>query len=464
MRRPYAIAGRAFSVLLALLLAVPAAGVSAQSQSSAPAGGDDPLSILKSLTDKAVGGGSGPDFLHPDEAFRVIAEVDGGNALTARWQIADGYYLYRKRMSFGVAEESGVVLGEPVLPEGKLKNDEYFGEMEVYYYDVAAQLPVVQRADGEQRLSFDVTYQGCADAGLCYPPITKTFELTLPAALDAGPVTGGAGGDAVADLPEQDRLARSLMTGNTALVLLSFFGLGLLLTFTPCVFPMIPILSSIIVGQGENISTRRAFSLSLIYVLAMAATYTAAGVVAGLFGANLQAAFQNPWILSTFAIVFVLLSLSMFGFYDLQIPASWQARLAGMSNRQEGGTYFGVGVMGFLSALIVGPCVAAPLAGALIYIGQTGDALLGGTALFALAMGMGAPVLAIGTSAGRSRMCCAVMRARRRRTRSAKRSRRWRRCASRTPRRAITPIRSSSQAECANASSSRLRSPAIRSF
>lgn len=184
-------------------------------------------------------------------------------------------------------------------------------------------------------------------------------------------------------------------------MILTFFGFGLLLAFTPCVFPMIPILSSIIVGQGEDITTRRAFTLSLVYVLAMALTYTVAGVIAGLSGENLQAAFQNPWILGSFATVFVLLSLSMFGFYDLQIPASWQSKLSEISNKQQGGTLTGVAIMGFLSALIVGPCVAAPLAGALIYIGQTGDPYLGGAALFALSMGMGAPLLAIGTGAGK---------------------------------------------------------------
>src|SRR5690606_15219590 len=183
-------------------------------------------------------------------------------------------------------------------------------------------------------------------------------------------------------LSEQDSLAASLASGNTAMTVLTFFGLGLLLAFTPCVFPMIPILSSIIVGQGANITTRRAFALSLVYVLAMALTYTVAGVLAGLFGANLQAAFQDPWILGSFAAVFVLLSLSMFGFYDLQVPQSLQSRLANWSNSQRSGTTIGVAIMGFLSALIVGPCVAAPLAGALIYIGQSGDPVLGGLALF----------------------------------------------------------------------------------
>lgn len=192
-----------------------------------------------------------------------------------------------------------------------------------------------------------------------------------------------------------------LSSGNVLVAIAFFFGIGLLLAFTPCVFPMIPILSSIIVGQGEGLSTKRAFLLSLVYVLAMALTYTLAGVLAGLFGANLQAAFQNPWILVSFSALFVVLALSMFGFFELQLPASLQAKLANVSNKQRGGTLTGVAIMGLLSALIVGPCVAPPLAGALIYIGQTGDALLGGAALFALSMGMGAPLLLIGTAAGK---------------------------------------------------------------
>jgi thiol:disulfide interchange protein DsbD len=205
----------------------------------------------------------------------------------------------------------------------------------------------------------------------------------------------------VEPVSELDRIASALAGGNTWLVIPLFFGLGLALSLTPCVFPMIPILSGIIAGQGSRITTRKAFTLSVVYVLAMSLTYTAAGVLAGLFGQNLQAAFQDPWILSFFALVFVLLAFSMFGFYELQLPSRWQSKLAERSNRQSGGTLAGVAVMGFLSALIVGPCVAPPLAGALIYIGQTGDALLGGLALFTLAMGMGAPLIIIGTSAGK---------------------------------------------------------------
>ncbi len=414
-RHPRADLWRGVLGATALLVFSWVASVQAQSQSGASTAGSpamspqssegaspSPLDILKSLTESVAGGANEVEFLDPDVAFNLLAEAPDGETITVHWQIADGYYLYRKRFAFTPADSSDVVLGAPQFPAGKIKNDEYFGEMEVYYHDVLARLPLQGGADPGRTVALDVVYQGCADAGLCYPPITKRVNVTLPASHDSGLAVGSAASpQAGAELPEQDQLARSLASGNTWLVLLSFFGLGLLLTFTPCVFPMIPILSSIIVGQGTSISTGKAFTLSLIYVLAMATTYTAAGVVAGLFGANLQAAFQNPWILSVFSIVFVLLALSMFGFYDLQIPPSWQAKLAGASGRQQGGTYAGVGIMGFLSALIVGPCVAAPLAGALIYIGQTGDALLGGTALFALSMGMGAPVLAVGTSAGK---------------------------------------------------------------
>jgi thiol:disulfide interchange protein DsbD len=367
-----------------------------------------PLSALIELG-QSIGGMGETEFLDPDEAFELSTEVRDDDTIVASWQIADGYYLYRKRFDFKVVEPADLALGAARLPAGKMKNDEYFGDMEVYYHQVQATLPVQGMASAPTPVTLDVVYQGCADAGLCYPPITKRVSLDLPpgggvfSSTQAPDSTVQPPGDpsATMDIPEQDRIARSLLGENLWLVLLSFVGFGLLLTFTPCVFPMIPILSSIIVGQGEDLNTRKAFTLSLIYVLAMAATYTAVGVIAATFGANLTATFQNPWVLVAFSLVFVLLALSMFGFYDLQIPTSWQAKLAELSNRQQGGTYAGVAIMGFLSALIVGPCVAAPLAGALIYIGQTGDAVLGGAALFALSMGMGIPVLLVGTSAGK---------------------------------------------------------------
>jgi thiol:disulfide interchange protein DsbD len=243
-----------------------------------------------------------------------------------------------------------------------------------------------------------VQYMGCADAGLCYPPQVKLVAL-------------GAGGGAAADAPpaatgggpaqsEQDRLAEVIRSGSIVVLLATFFVLGLALTFTPCVLPMIPILSGIIAGQGTRATPARAFGLSLAYVLAMALTYTVAGVLAGLFGQNLQAALQDPWVLGSFALVFVALSFSMFGYYELQMPAAVQERLTAWSNKAEGGTFAGAAIMGLLSALIVGPCVTAPLVGALIYIGQSGDPVRGGLALFALSLGMGVPLLLVGTSLG----------------------------------------------------------------
>jgi thiol:disulfide interchange protein DsbD len=379
---------------------------------SASAAASGSVGALEALGITLPGSASETEFLDPNVAYVLSAQTPDASTIAVRWDIVEGYYLYRDKFRFTVKDGSGVRLGPAGLPPGKIKEDPYFGQMEVYYGEVEAILPVERERLDLTEITLDVGYQGCADAGLCYPPMTKTVTVALQGGDSASaqgatqaPVSAknASTSSPAGDLPQQDRIARTLAGGAGWLVLATFFGFGLLLTFTPCVFPMIPILSSIIVGQGEQISTRRAFMLSLTFVLPMSATYTVAGVVAGLLGAgaNLQAAFQDPWILSAFIAVFVLLALSMFGFYDLQIPASLQSRLARLSSRQQGGTYIGVGIMGVLSALIVGPCVAAPLAGALIYIGQTGDALLGGMALFALSLGMGAPVLAVGTSGGK---------------------------------------------------------------
>ncbi|HEY5789232.1 MAG TPA: protein-disulfide reductase DsbD [Gammaproteobacteria bacterium] len=363
--------------------------------------------LLQLLGQKLGFGNDEPEFLDPEVAFVFSADpTPDGRALVARWQIADGYYLYRDKFAFSVADGAPVRLGEAALPDGKVKQDPYFGRMEIYTHEVAATVPVARIAQADGPVTVTASYQGCADEGICYPPMQQQFVLDLglissaaaapaPAQFAAQPAAPGV------SLSEQDSIAAALAGGSTLLTVASFFGFGLLLAFTPCVFPMIPILSGIIVGHGRQVTTRKAFALSAVYVLAMAVTYTAAGVVAGLFGSNLQAAFQNPWILGAFSAVFVALALSMFGFYDLQMPSWLQTKLSEVSHRQKGGSLAGAGVMGVLSALIVGPCVAAPLAGALIYIGQTGDALLGGTALFALSLGMGAPLLAIGTSAGR---------------------------------------------------------------
>ncbi|MCP4695848.1 MAG: protein-disulfide reductase DsbD [Gammaproteobacteria bacterium] len=334
-----------------------------------------------------------PVFLPEEEAFVLSAQAKDAFTIMARWEIADGYYLYRNKLKFALKDAEGVVLGDYELPPGKTKEDEFFGRLEVYYHQIDVNLPLIHKKQDTVPLTLEVSYQGCAEDGICYPPATRTTLVTLPR-----PETSESGSEMAS---EQDRIAASLAANSMWLSVITFFGFGLLLSFTPCVFPMIPILSGIIVGHGKDLTVRKAFILSLVYVLAMALTYTVAGIAASLFGANLQAAFQNFWVIIGFSAVFVVLSLSMFGFYELQMPAAVQDRLNDMSRHQDGGTLMGVAIMGFLSALIVGPCVAAPLAGALIYLSSTGDALLGGLSLFALSMGMGAPLLVIGASAGK---------------------------------------------------------------
>jgi thiol:disulfide interchange protein DsbD len=344
-----------------------------------------------------------PDLLEPDKAFRFSARVLGPDALEVRYQIASGYYLYRDKFRFTV-QPATVELGAPELPPGKLKKDEFFGEVHTYRGEIRIRVPVAKTAAGPVTLA--VTSQGCADAGVCYVPHEQTARLSLAAAGAAatGTMTDTAGAGLFAAsasaAPEDDTVIARLFQGHVALLLLSFFGFGLLLSFTPCVLPMIPILSGIIVGRGNHLTRGHAVSLSAAYVLGMAITYAAAGVLAGLSGAMLSAALQSSWALGTFAAVFVLLAGAMFGFYELQLPAAFQTRLTEATNRLHGGRLAGVFAMGALSALIVGPCVAAPLAGALLYISQSRDVVLGGSALFAMALGMGVPLLAVGASAG----------------------------------------------------------------
>jgi thiol:disulfide interchange protein DsbD len=345
-----------------------------------------------------------PEFLSADQAFVFSAELGQDGALRAHWQMPDGYYLYRHRFEFSVPAGSPFVLGDAEIPQGKVKNDEYFGEVQVYYHEVSARVPVTRTGSGTGVFEATVTYQGCADRGLCYPPQTK--HVSFPAesvaaakgALTSAAATPVAG--APAEKTEEQRLATLLTRGNLFFALGTFFILGIGLAFTPCVLPMVPILSSIIVGQGASVTRLRAFTLSLAYVLGMAFTYATLGVLVGLFGAsmNLQAALQSPPVLIGFAIVFVLLALSMFGLYELQLPQAWQNRVNALSQNQRGGEYVGVAVMGSLSSLVVSPCLSAPLAGALIVISSTGDAMLGGSALLALGLGMGVPLLLIGSS------------------------------------------------------------------
>ena len=343
---------------------------------------------------RASGSGAGGDeFLDPDIAFQLAATADGPDRVKIIWEIAPEYYLYRNRLKVTTAS-TGVTLGPLALPTGESHTDEYFGEQEVYREELIATLPVARPGGSALAVPLEVTYQGCADAGLCYPPITKTLNVDLPA---GGTITG----DSAGFVSRQDWMAGFIRSGNLFLVIGFFFGAGLLLAFTPCVLPMVPILSGIIAGQGAGVTTRRAFFLSLSYVLGMAFTYTLAGIAAAAAGAQIQAVFQQPWIVTVFALLFILLALSMFGLFTIQMPAVIQTRLADASNRQRAGTFGGVAVMGALSALIVTTCVAPALVATLAVIGQSGDVLRGGLALFAMSLGMGAPLLVVGASAGK---------------------------------------------------------------
>ncbi len=358
----------------------------------------------------ALGGASDALPLPPEQAFGFEAIATTPTELLLRFTPAPGYYLYRDRSSFRVIDNPQVALGSPQWPTGSEHEDEHFGRVTVYFDQIEVPLPLRRMRAQAESLTLEVTFQGCQTDGICYPPMTRKVDVALPEASAAQLAASRSQSNAesgtratpqdAATLGEDGRLAAALAGPNRWVTLLSFFGFGLLLAFTPCVFPMIPILAGIIAGAGQ-ISTARAFALSLVYLLATALVFTLAGVVAGLAGANLQAAFQQPWILTAFALLFVALAISMFGFYELQLPTALQTRLTALSNRQSGGSLAGVAIMGVLSALIVGPCVAPPLAAAVLYIAQTHDPVLGGLALFSLSLGMGAPLLLFGTAAGR---------------------------------------------------------------
>jgi thiol:disulfide interchange protein DsbD len=342
-----------------------------------------------------------PHFLTADQAFQVSATAAGPDSVRLDWQITDGYYLYRSRIH--VKSASPVQLGALALPEGKSQTDEYFGTQQIYEHTLSATLPVARAAGGGTvNLALDVTYQGCAHAGLCYPPITRTLAVTLPpaGAAGGGPVAA-APADSGAFVSEQDQKASFIRTGNLLLVIASFFGSGLLLAMTPCVLPMVPILSGIIAGHGSNVTTMRAFLLSLTYVLGMAFTYTVAGIAVAAAGSHVQAMFQQTWIIVLFSALFVVLALSMLGLFTIQMPAAIQTRLSAASNRQTAGNFGGVAVMGALSALIVTTCVAPPLVATFVVIGQSGNIVRGAIALFSLSLGMGAPLLVVGASQGK---------------------------------------------------------------
>jgi thiol:disulfide interchange protein DsbD len=346
-----------------------------------------------------------PDLLPPEKAFQFSARYLSGEAIEVRYLIAPGYYMYRDKFAFSVAPATGAALGAPGMPPGKMKRDEFFGDVAIYRDAVTIRVPIKVSDASLRSVALTAVSQGCADVGVCYVPQEQKAEILLTATSGgpAAPASGGlsrlldqSGGAAGA----QDGLVANLFQGEFWLLVASFFGFGLLLAFTPCMLPMVPILSGIIAGRGQHLTKMHGFVLALVYVLGLAITYAVAGVAAGLSGAMLSAALQSPWVLGAFAVIFVALALAMFGFYELQLPIALQSRLADASNQLHGGHFAGVFSMGILSALIVGPCVAAPLAGALLYISQSRDVVLGGSALFAMGLGMGMPLLVVGASAG----------------------------------------------------------------
>ena len=367
------------------------------------------------------------ELLPPDQAFKLTVKVRSADTLIAEFEPTKNYYLYKDKIAFK-SESKGTLIEKISLPQGKMKNDPTFGKTEVYYKPFQAVISLKREISASNQLTLAATYQGCNEPiGVCYAPIDKVIKLTLPAVAKAavGVIADSVSNNATAATDfirtkqedptselfrfsdnrrfvesESIKINKMFEGGNFWLILTSFFGIGLLLSFTPCVFPMFPILSGIIVTRGKHLTKSHGFILALAYVMGMSLTYSAAGVAAGLSGAMLSAALQNAWVLGGFALVFVTLSLSMFGFYELQLPSSLQSRLSEEAGHLKGGHLTSVFGMGALSALIIGPCVAAPLAGALLYISQTRDVVLGASALFAMALGMGVPLLLLGASAG----------------------------------------------------------------
>lgn len=337
--------------------------------------------------------------LSPGEAFRFSTVSEPGQ-VRLHWDIAAGHYLYRSRLQVELPELAGLHFAPLVLPQGEEKRDDTLGTVRVYHQELDIPLPFSATEVPADPVPITVTYQGCAERGICYPPQTKTLRITLTAGENSGEQPGSRAAASVPEGSEQARLAGILAGGNISWIMLVFAGFGLLLAFTPCILPMIPILSGLIVGSTERTGPWRGLGLSAAYVVSMAAAYSFLGMAAGHFGQNLQAWMQNPWIIGAFSMLFVLLALAMFGVFDLQLNGALQTRMTKAINRLPHGRLTSVAAMGFLSALIVGPCVTPPLAGALLYIGQTGDMLTGGLALFALGLGMGIPLLFVGFLGG----------------------------------------------------------------
>lgn len=374
-----------FARLLSPLLLLCALLMTAVGSSPAHASGADLLSSL------GIEANAKPKFLQVDEAFQIESEQHGDQLLLTL-HIADDYYLYRHSLRF---KGNNLTFSEPTLPEGTEHEDDFFGKTRVYYQQVSIAVPLKEVGDGA---TLRVRYQGCTD-GLCYPPTDKQIDVAPLVTATTASTADTA--QSVAPVSQQNQLAAALGHQGFWLSIVAFFALGLGLAFTPCVFPMYPILTGIIAGAGHRLSTGRAFLLSLVYVQGMAVTYTLLGLVVASAGLKFQAALQHPYVLIGLSLMFVLLALSMFGLYTLQLPSSLQTRLSGLSNRQQGGSVAGVAIMGMISGLVCSPCTTAPLSGALIYVAQSGDLWLGGAALYALSLGMGLPLLLLGTSGGK---------------------------------------------------------------
>jgi thiol:disulfide interchange protein DsbD len=376
--------------------------------------------VTKKLDLGALGGSNETEFPPPDEVFFPELLAIDGNTLELGFRIIPDFYLYRNRISIRALGDDALV-ERLVLPDGELHTDEFFGEQQVYYDEAIGRVFIARASAGAADIQFELNYQGCADAGLCYVPQTDVITVSMPAAgalsdiaaltanaeavadpFDAEAPAGGASiSRKTAPVSEQSRLAQ-IITGSSIWVTAGvFFLAGLGLALTPCVLPMIPILSGIIAGEGDSVTPMRGFTLALSYVLGMALVYTAAGVAAAAAGLQLQAAFNQPWVLILIAGLFIVLSLAMFGVFDLQMPSSVQSKIAGVSGNQKSGTMVGAFVMGALSALVVTACVAPALIAALTVIAQTNELLRGGLALFAMSMGMGAPLLAVGAAQGK---------------------------------------------------------------
>lgn len=334
-----------------------------------------------------------------DQAFTLSAHLGEDNQLIIEWNIAPGYFMYQNAFHFAVMSGSGVKIGSVTLPEGVTRQDQIHGKYQVYFDKVRMVVPYTPL---KGQLNLNIDYRGCSSEGFCYTPVTKNLSVNLAKVTSSDNLTQYVKAANLSNHNESQTSAASFFAGkNIFVTVLSFLGLGLLLAFTPCVLPMVPILSGLIIGQGKTLHKKHAFTLSLAYVLGMALTYAIAGIVIALIGSSIQAELQRPWVIILFCGVFVLLALSLLGLYELQLPSRWQRWITSLSNRQQAGQHGGVFLMGCLSTLIVSPCVSAPLVGVLAYIGETGDVFLGAISLLALGIGMGIPLLLVGISAGR---------------------------------------------------------------